>query len=164
MVRSALVAGLCLGLAAISGAAAQSVSEEPEPKQSVPVAPQAGAGTEPKRVKTIVIKPADMDGARAVGSRAGPKSGVGEAAPRGTYSVQISAQRSEEAAQSAYRALQQKFPSILGGREATLRRVDLQSQGTWYRAGVGPFASAPAAQAFCDRLKDAGGQCIVQPN
>ena len=84
-------------------------------------------------------------------------------AASGAYAVQVSAQKTEAEAQSSYRALQQKYPSVLAGREASIKRADLSS-GTYYRAQVGSFATFDAATAFCNSLKDAGGQCIVQKN
>ena len=46
-------------------------------------------------------------------------------AAAGAYVVQVSAQKTEAEAQSSYRTLQQKYPSVLGGREPTIRRVEL---------------------------------------
>ena len=83
----------------------------------------------------------------------------------GAYVVQVSAQKSEAEAQSSYRSLQQKYPTVLGGREANIRRVDLGDKGgIFYRAQVGSFATSEQANTFCGNLKDAGGQCIVQRN
>ena len=76
--------------------------------------------------------------------------------------VQVSAQRSEAEAQSAYRDLQAKFPQQLGGRHAVYRRADLGDKGVYYRALVGPFANAEQANAFCSNLKAAGGSCFMQ--
>ena len=87
------------------------------------------------------------------------------AAPaRGSYMVQVSAQKSEAEAQSSYRALQQKYPTVLGSREPTVSRAELGQAGTWYRVQVGAFSTSEQATAFCNSLKDAGGQCIVQRN
>ena len=80
------------------------------------------------------------------------------------YSVQVTSQRSEAEAQSAFRSLQAKFPAQLSGREPIIRRADLGDKGTYYRALVGPFASAEEAAGLCSGLKAAGGNCIVQRN
>jgi hypothetical protein len=80
------------------------------------------------------------------------------------YVVQISSQRSEGDAQASFRSLQSKFPRELGDREAIVRRADLGPKGIYYRAMVGPFGSAGDADQFCNGLKAAGGQCIVQKN
>jgi hypothetical protein len=82
----------------------------------------------------------------------------------GGYAVQISSQRSEADAQASFRSLQSKFPRELGDREAIVRRADLGQKGIYYRAMVGPFGTASDADQFCNGLKAAGGQCIVQKN
>ena len=81
----------------------------------------------------------------------------------GSY-VQVSSQRSEGEAQAAFRSLQTKFPDQLGGRQSSIRKVDLGAKGTYYRAMVGPFANANEASQLCSSLKAAGGQCLVQRN
>ena len=79
------------------------------------------------------------------------------------YGVQVSSQRSEADAQNAYRALQAKFPSVLGGHAPVIRRADLGDKGTYYRALV-PFSNGQDALALCNSLKAAGGACIIQKN
>jgi hypothetical protein len=82
----------------------------------------------------------------------------------GHYAVQISSQRSEEEAQAAFRALQAKYPSQLGGRQPLIRRADLGAKGIYYRALVGPFADGSDAVALCQSLKAAGASCLIQKN
>ena len=82
----------------------------------------------------------------------------------GGYAVQLTSQRSEAAAQAAFRSLQAKYPDQLGGREPILRRADLGAKGVYYRALVGPFASQEEAARMCSSLKTAGGDCNVQRN
>lgn len=82
----------------------------------------------------------------------------------GGYAVQVSSQRSEAEAQAAYRELQAKFPSQLGGHQPMIRQVDLGAKGVYFRALVGPFASAEQAAGMCSKLKAAGGSCLVQRN
>ena len=79
------------------------------------------------------------------------------------FMVQLSSQKSEAEAQSAFRSLQAKFPTELGGLAPVVRRADLGSKGVFYRTMVGPFASAQEASQFCASYKAAGGQCVV-PN
>ncbi|MCP9626861.1 SPOR domain-containing protein [Rhodopseudomonas palustris] len=85
-------------------------------------------------------------------------------ATSGGYVVQISSQRSEADAKASYRALQNKFPSVLGSRPPLIKRADLGSKGVYYRAMVGPFGTPDEAQQVCGNLKSAGGQCVVQRN
>jgi hypothetical protein len=82
----------------------------------------------------------------------------------GGYLVQVSSQRNEADAQASYRALQSKFPAVLGSRSPVIKRADLGDKGVYYRAMVGPFSSSDEASQFCGSLKTAGGQCVVQRN
>jgi hypothetical protein len=67
-------------------------------------------------------------------------------------------------AQAAFRALQAKYPIQLKGCQAIIRRADLSAAGIYYRALVGPFASAEKAAKLCNGLKAAGGDCIILKN
>ena len=78
--------------------------------------------------------------------------------------MQVSSQRSEGEAQAAFRSLQAKYPSQLGGREVAIHKADLGAKGTYYRAMVGPFANANEASDLCSSLKAAGAQCLIQRN
>jgi hypothetical protein len=81
----------------------------------------------------------------------------------GAY-VQVSSQRSEAEAQSAFRSIAAKYPSVLGNRQPVIRRADIPGKGTYYRATVGPFASSEQAVELCSSLKAAGGDCLIQKN
>jgi hypothetical protein len=91
-----------------------------------------------------------------------PAASSGPAGP-GSY-VQVSSQKSEAEAQSAFRSLQAKFPNQLGGRQLQILKADLGAKGTYYRAAVGPFGNANEAAELCSSLKSAGGQCLIQRN
>jgi len=82
----------------------------------------------------------------------------------GGYLVQVSSQKNEADAQASFRALQGKFPTVLGSRAPLIKRADLGEKGVYYRAMVGPFGSPDEASQFCGSLKTAGGQCVVQRN
>jgi SPOR domain len=82
----------------------------------------------------------------------------------GMYMVQVSSQRNESDAQASYKALQGKFPTVLGSHAPVIKRADLGNKGVYYRAMVGPFGTPGEASQFCGSLKTAGGQCVVQRN
>lgn len=82
----------------------------------------------------------------------------------GGYVVQLSSQRSEADARASFRAMQTKYPQVLNGRQPIVKRADLGAKGVYYRAMVGPFGSSNDASQFCNSLKAAGGQCIIQRN
>jgi cell division septation protein DedD len=85
------------------------------------------------------------------------------AAAAGSFFVQISAQKSEEDAQTTFHTMQAKYPDQLGGRQPVIRRKDLE-KGVFYGVQVGPFASREEAVQLCESLKSAGGACMVQKN
>ncbi len=145
------------------------------PVPADPAQPNAGLGapTAPTARTPLANPPARTAPTKSGPLALNPQSAEAPAQPvrtvraapaDGTYVVQVSAQKTESDAQSSYRALQAKYPNVLGGREASIRRADLGDKGVYYRAQVGPFATANQATTFCDNLKAAGGQCIVQRN
>jgi SPOR domain len=57
-----------------------------------------------------------------------------------------------------------KFPNHLGGRQPIVSRTDLGTEGIYYRALVGPFASMQEAAGLCSTLKAAGDNCLIERN
>ncbi|MGE3147136.1 MAG: SPOR domain-containing protein [Pseudorhodoplanes sp.] len=193
--------------AATNSAPSAAVPFQPPAGQSgsafnVPPAQQtapAQVSTEPKKIRTVPIRPDRTDTARAPAPEpARPRAAPAPAAPaesaaplslspaasrsvasartaavapqaetpqpEGSYSVQVTSQRSEADAQSAWRSLQTRYPAVLGNRQAAIRRADLGSRGVYYRAMVGPFANSGDASEMCSALKNAGGDCVIQRN
>jgi SPOR domain len=99
----------------------------------------------------------------ATAPEAAPSRTVETGGFQGGFVVQLSAQRSEADAQSAFRALQTKY-SVLSGRELVIRRKDLGERGIFFAAQVGPFGGKSEADQLCETLKAAGGSCFVQKN
>jgi hypothetical protein len=122
------------------------------------IVPNQGDGPSPApaRVRTASAQPVAP----------GPAANIASAGPgaAGRYAVQITSQRSEAEAQTAFRALATKYPTQLGGHQPIIRQADLGAKGIYYRALVGPFASMEQAAGLCSSLKEAGGSCIVQRN
>ncbi len=131
------------------------------PLSIVPGADGDAPAAAPARAPAAV---APASGAPMALASATPGAAVAATSSAGGYAVQLTSQRSESAAQTAFRSLQAKYPDQLGGREPILRRADLGSKGVYYRALVGPFASMEEAAGVCSSLKAAGGNCIVQRN
>jgi hypothetical protein len=77
--------------------------------------------------------------------------------------VQLSAQKTEGEAQSAFRAAQGKYSSVLGGHQPLIRKKDQGDRGVFYATQVGPFPREEANQ-LCENLKSAGGTCFIQRN
>jgi hypothetical protein len=81
--------------------------------------------------------------------------------PETAVYVQVSSQRTEPEAKTAFTSLQATFPTVLGNQQPIIRRADLGSKGIYYRAVIGPYVATQADQ-LCNNLKAAGGQCLIQ--
>ena len=77
--------------------------------------------------------------------------------------VQVSAQKSQAEANSAFKSAQSKYPNLLGSYQVVLRKKQT-AKGTFYGAQVGPFESQSDASGLCAQLKTAGGNCLVEKN
>lgn len=78
--------------------------------------------------------------------------------------VQVTSQRTEQDARSAYANLQKRFPQVLGPYQASIQSATVADRGTYYRVRVGPFASNGDASTVCNNLRSAGGDCVVSRN
>jgi hypothetical protein len=154
----------------VAAAPAPKPAATPRPVPSAPAArapapsPAANANASanaPLSLSPQGAQPAPADARTRVASQNATPAAPGGG---GNYVVQVSSQRSEADAQASYRALQGKFPSVLGSRAPLIKRADLGDKGVYYRAMVGPFASSEEAAQVCGNLKTAGGQCVVQKN
>jgi hypothetical protein len=136
------------------------------PRGVAAAAAPALAGTARRRSQSgaAASSGAHLATASATLANANSTAEVSPAVSGGGYAVQVSSERSESGARAAFRALQAKYPNQLSGGQPIIRRADLGAAGTYYRALVGPFASAEEATRLCSRLKAAGSNCIIQKN
>jgi SPOR domain len=137
------------GAAQAQRAPTQARAQAPAPAGNAPVSLSPQSGAAPGRTQTAAVAPAPAPAPSAT---------------TGGYMVQITSQRSEADAQASYRAVQLKYPDVLGSHTPSIRRADLGEKGIYYRALIGPFAAAEEAGKLCTSLKSAGGQCVVQRN
>jgi hypothetical protein len=137
-------------------------SPQPEPVGSAAGAPEPAEPAAPppaRQEQTIVASRDGSNGPIDLTPGTAPAAGAVQDSGGGVL-VQVSAQRSEEAAAAAYRGLQQRYPNILGSFQPTIVRADLGERGIYYRVRVGPFRGADA-ERLCEDLKAAGGECIL---
>lgn len=80
--------------------------------------------------------------------------------PAGTYTVQVSSQRSDAAAKASYENIRKRFFSVIGNRKAIIQKASVQGKGTFFRAKI-PMGSKAEATKLCASLKRAGGSCFV---
>ncbi len=146
------------------------VAAPPKPAPRAAVAPR----TPPSAANASANAPLSLAPGAQPAPAVEPRARVAATAPTqiepsapasgGGYMVQVSSQRNEADAQASYRALQGKFPAVLGSHSPVIKRADLGDKGVYYRAMVGPFGTPEEASQFCGNLKTAGGQCVVQRN
>jgi hypothetical protein len=144
---------------AVPNRAVPRAAPAPTPSLTIPSAPQrsgqSGGADDTSNHERLAAAP--VEHANLDDSAAAPIAASG-------YAVQVTSERSEGRAQTAFRALQAKYPKQLSGRQPIIRRADLGAAGIYYRALVGPFASAEKAAKMCTGLKGAGGDWIVHKN
>lgn len=74
--------------------------------------------------------------------------------------VQLSSQRSAEAAQQTVTTLQNRYGSLFGGTPLEVQRVDLGDRGVYYRVRL-PAQSLDSATQICNSVKANGGDCFT---
>ena len=158
-----------------TGGADTAPARQPVTVARLPAKPPAAAPEPPRaaRKAPLSLVPGSGSGSAAPTGRApmALASAASASAPvaqpasiGGGYDVQVTSQRSEGEAQTAFAELRTKFPGQLGGKDPIIRRADLGEKGIYYRAMVGPYRSLDEAAAMCSALKAAGGNCLVQRN
>ncbi len=118
--------------------------EEPKPASPAP-AGQATPSSEPPSPESPSPEPASQTAA----------------VPAPTFVVHLSSVRSQDGAGSEWRQLRERFPDLLSGQELTVRSVELEGQGTFYRILTGAFDDYDEAQAYCARFKAQDQYCLA---
>lgn len=75
--------------------------------------------------------------------------------------VQVSSTRSQADASNAWTTLKGKYPALVSGRYADVKRADLGDKGIYYRTRVAGLPDKAAAQSLCNSFKAAGQACFV---
>jgi cell division protein FtsN len=128
---------------AVSELAAVGLPEEPAPRPAEPIVEEV---EEPVVAVAPAPEPATV---------APPPTAVSG------FLVQISSQTSQDAAQTTFANLQQRYPAILGSLQADIQRADLGPKGIYFRVRVGPWEERADAVDVCEALQTAGGDCFV---
>lgn len=102
----------------------------------------------------------DAPGPAADAAAAAPEAPADAPGTNGVQ-VQIGALPSEAAAEKEWTRLSRRAPALFGDLKPLVSRFERDGQTTLFRLRTGPLRDAEAAQAFCDRLRAAGGNCFV---
>lgn len=87
---------------------------------------------------------------------------VTSTAPAGLgYMIQLSAVRTEKAANGEWKRLSGKHPDILGALQTVIQRADLGSKGIFYRVRGGWLSTRAQAKSVCAELKRRNVGCII---
>lgn len=75
--------------------------------------------------------------------------------------VQVASTRSEADARAVWSMLKGKFPGLVSGTYADVKRADLGDKGIYYRTRVAGLTDKSTAQSLCNSFKAAGQACFV---
>ena len=78
----------------------------------------------------------------------------------GSYSLQLTASRSEAEARALWRKVSRKNPA-LASKQPNIEKTDIGSLGTFYRLQIGPFQNKAESLKLCDTLKRGGVDCFL---
>ncbi|KKB79787.1 hypothetical protein VW35_04590 [Devosia soli] len=131
----------------------------PQAAVTTPSAPAAQNTTTTAAATTTLPEPAPT----APQQSAQPVQAAAVTAPEGNPApayVQLSSQRSEEAARQTAQQIVNRYGPLFGGASLEVQRVDLGERGIFYRVRV-PANSLESAMNICTNVKAAGGDCFT---
>jgi hypothetical protein len=78
----------------------------------------------------------------------------------GSYTLQLTASRSQEEAQALYNKVAKQNPA-LASKQPDIQKTDLGGLGTFYRLQIGPFPDKAESLKLCNALKRSGVDCFL---
>ncbi len=126
--------------------------------QAQAIASSVGEGQDDQAVTVARVEPVEEAAPTAAASAATVATQPAQAGEQ--YVVQISSQRSLEAAEATYENLKQRFSGLLADKGKDIQRAEVEGKGTFFRVRV-PAGSKEAAVDLCSRYQSAGGSCFV---
>ena len=82
-------------------------------------------------------------------------------AAEGSWSVQLIGSSSENFALAAYRRLQETYANIVGPHQPVIISTNVGVSAHWFRVRLAAD-DRNAAESLCNKLRAAGGSCLVQ--
>lgn len=130
----------------------------PEPAPEQPIRMKAPEPVKAPVREPIAPRPNPVPTPRPVVSS---PSGTAVATRGSDWVVQVASTRSESDARAIWSTLQGKYPGLVNGRYADVKRADLGDKGIYYRTRVAGLADKSSAQSLCNSFKAAGQACFV---
>lgn len=141
----------------IDGARASGEIAVPEASPIAKPTPQiAAVQPQPEPAPTVSPEPATPTVSQVQPAAAEPAASLPVA--KSEWVVQVSSQRSAEAAQASFENLKNRF-AVLDGRPMSIQRANVNG-ATFYRVRLQTESKADATQ-LCSQLKQSGGSCFV---
>ncbi|MCW5722181.1 MAG: SPOR domain-containing protein, partial [Devosia sp.] len=156
---------------AAENAAAQAIAAAPavvpvRPGSFVPAVDLTGKVIAGKTAPVPLVRPANLPSVAATTPQAAApatptqSSAVASSVNSAPAYVQLSSQRTEEAARQTAQTIASRFGPLFGGASLEVQRVDLGERGIFYRVRV-PADSLQSAITLCNNVKAAGGDCFT---
>ncbi len=149
-------------------AAAPQVAVLPPPPAQIPAAEPAPAPAAPAVAPPVALAPeapppaAPPQPETKAADLPPVRPHPAEARSNGQFGVQVAVYQRISGIAPGWQKYKASFADVVGSLEPRVAMVDLgDGRGPLYRLKVGPFHSASAAQAACQRLKDEGSDCKV---
>ena len=132
-----------------------SSSEAPPPPQTESAPPPRAATEAPSRPQAAPSSGWDAQ-TQIVTADARPAG----ATDSGSYTLQLTASRSQEEAQALYNKVAKQNPA-LASKQPDIQKTDLGGLGTFYRLQIGPFPDKAESLKLCNALKRSGVDCFL---
>ncbi|KQO81212.1 SPOR domain-containing protein [Rhizobium sp. Leaf262] len=135
----------------------------PKPAQTAAPLPASRPSAQPSNVVATVtnqgnVRPAPPS--QPAQETAAAPTPATNASSTGGYYVQVASLPSQAEAQKSYQSLSAKFGSVIGGRGVDIKAAEIAGKGTFYRVRI-PAGDKNEAAALCERLRSAGGSCLI---
>jgi len=135
------------------------VTPDPRPEKPIiqapkPVTPRPAPKAKPVKRPAVERPPVSRP------AQSGSTSAI-TAAGNSEWVVQVASTRSQVDANNVWASVKRKYPSLVAGKYADIRRVDLGDKGIYFRTRLAGLPDKAAAQSLCASLKAAGQACLV---
>lgn len=152
-----------------------------------PHEPPPSSVTQPRKVRTVAVRPEAPPAVQPSATAAAPETGVrteapapaappaarpaartastaaaAPAAPGGGFAVQFGAAGSEAEARALIKTIGEKYGAMLGGRKLSFKAATVGDKKV-FRVRIAGLAK-DAAESLCGRVKAGGGACFVAGN
>ena len=145
----------------VAAATSRSIAPAPEPPAPSPQAalpePAAGPATPPE--PPAAAPPAPTAPPVAAAPEPTPPPAATETKAR--FAIHLASVHDPARVSDEWQILVHAYPALAGLELLPPQPVEIPGQGTFYRVSAGPFPSRTDAQAACERVRGAGGECSV---